>query len=467
MNLPIEYINEMKVLLGEEQYNLYAKSLNEERKVGIRINTNKISVEDFISISPFKIERIPYVDNGFWVEESDNVSKHPYYYAGLYYIQEPSAMIPASCLSIKKDDFVLDLCAAPGGKATEILSKSPAFLLANDISYSRTIPLTKNLEMFGGTNYVVSAETPQKLANFFPDFFTKIVVDAPCSGEGMFRKDPSLINSWINKGPAEYSEEQYEILSTALKMLKPGGLLIYSTCTFSICEDEDIIGRILSEHTDLELVKLPKYNGFSDGFKSINYPDYDYKNCIRIFPHLLNGEGHFVAGLYKKIDDKNNNIINFSSRSKLKLISENKLPAKCKEFIDHISSDLKNKNFFINNGFLYMIDNYAFDFIINSIHYTRTGCLIGQIKDNGSFSVNSGFALSLNYNQFDNVLNMNESDERIIKYLKGETILAKDNDKATKGYVLICVNTFPLGFAKFDGNKYKNLYTPGWRYNGN
>ena len=467
MNLPNEYINEMKSLLGEEQYRLYEKSLNEDRKIGIRINTKKISVDDFIKVSPFSIKRIPYVDNGFWVDDNENVSKHPFYYAGLYYIQEPSAMIPAACLNIKKEDYVLDLCAAPGGKATEILSKNPAFILANDLSYSRTIPLVKNMEMFGGKNYMVSADKPQKLERFFPSFFDKIIVDAPCSGEGMFRKDPSLITSWNKKRPFDYNKDQYEILSSAVKMLKPGGLIIYSTCTFSICEDEDIVGRILEENPDVQLIELPKYDGFSDGYNSSQYPHLNFSKCIRIFPHLLKGEGHFVAGIYKNRAETND-VKTTISKCKIKFLTENQLPDKCKEFLNHVSSDFKSGKYYINNGFLYVIDEIASNILNDSLHYTRTGCLIGQIKEKGNFSVNSGLALSLTINQFDNVLNLNINDERVLKYLKCETILNNDSDPLVKkGYVLVCVNGFPLGFAKFDGTKYKNLYVQGWRYNGN
>lgn len=465
MNLPNDYIEEMKTLLNEE-YAQYEQSLNEDRNVGIRINTSKISVEEFKRISPFKLIDIPYINNGFIIENTDAVSKHPYYFAGLYYIQEPSAMIPASCIEINKEDKVLDLCAAPGGKTTAVLSKKPEFLLANDISYSRTIPLVKNMEIFGARSYAVTAETPEKLSLFYSGYFDKILVDAPCSGEGMFRKDPALIKAWINKRPHEYSNEQFNILSLAIKMLKPGGTIIYSTCTFSKCEDEEIIAKALKEYPDTKLYEIKKYKGFSDGFNLDDYPDYDFTKCVRIFPHRINGEGHFVA---KMIRDTNHNTHLINSANKFKYQKLKDLPEKARDFLSHIvNKDKISDCFLINDDFIYMVSSESEECLVKGLHYSRTGMLLGQIKKGMHFSLYSPFAMTLVMNDFDNVLNLKCDDNRTLKYLKGETIFPEIfDDNVKKGYTMICVDDYPMGFAQFDGNKYKNLYPQGWRYNGN
>ena len=197
MELPQKFCEEMKRLLGDE-YEAYLSSMEEHRKYGLRVNTAKISVQEFEQISPFRLTPIPYVDNGFYYEESEQPAKHPYYFAGLYYLQDPSAMTPASRLPVEKGDVVLDLCAAPGGKATELAAKlnGTGLLIANDISSKRAKALLKNIELFGVENSFIVTEYPARLRDYFTGFFDKILIDAPCSGEGMFRKDPSMIKAW-------------------------------------------------------------------------------------------------------------------------------------------------------------------------------------------------------------------------------------------------------------------------------
>lgn len=459
MNLPKDYIDEMKALLGAEEYCLYEKALEEKSYLALRVNTSKISVEDFSKIAPFKLEKIPFVNNGFYIEDTDAVSKHPYYFAGLYYIQEPSAMVPAFALNVSKDDKVLDLCASPGGKATEIASKNPKLLIANDISFSRTIPLVKNLELFGAKNSCVVCESPEHLANLYPGYFEKIIVDAPCSGEGMFRKDTKLISSWIERRPSEYSSIQKDILRCAVKMLKAGGDIVYSTCTFSKCEDEEVIKDILDENHDISVVPLEHYNGFKSGF---DIDGYDFSGCIRLFPHCIKGEGHFVCKLHKSDTCKDDFNLALSN-SDIKLIGQDKLSEKAKDFLKCVNKKCLSDKFYINDDYLYMITDDVENTLRKEIHYSRTGVMVGQVKSNGNFIPNTGFALYLTSKDFSNVLNLLSEDERVVKYLKGETIGKADSDDVLKGYTLVCVDDFPLGFAKFDGTRFKNLYNPGWR----
>ena len=210
MNLPSAFEEKMQGLLGEEM-DAYLACYEEPRYYGLRVNTAKISVEEFRKICPFEITPIPWIKNGFYYDgERLSPAKHPYYFAGLYYLQEPSAMTPASRLPIEPGDRVLDLCAAPGGKATELGAKllDTGLLAANDISSSRTKGLLKNIEVFGIGNVLVLSEEPGKLVQYFPEYFDKILIDAPCSGEGMFRKDKKMVKAWDEHGPEYFCNIQ-------------------------------------------------------------------------------------------------------------------------------------------------------------------------------------------------------------------------------------------------------------------
>ena len=298
--LPEKFLSRMESMLGKE-FPAFLQSYDFPRKFGLRVNTNKISVEEFLEISPFHLEPIPWIDNGFFYDENDRPSRHPYYFAGLYYLQEPSAMTPANRFSVNPGEYVLDLCAAPGGKATELGAKlqGNGFLVANDISNSRAKALLRNLELFGIKNSMVTNETPAKLAKYFPEFFDKILVDAPCSGEGMFRKDPDVAKTWDETRPEFFGKLQREIVTQAISMLKPGGELLYSTCTFSPIENEGLISFILENFPEIELLTLDDYEGFTKGCPDWGNKDTRLKKCIRIFPHHMEGEGHFLA-LMKK-----------------------------------------------------------------------------------------------------------------------------------------------------------------------
>ncbi|HBE85616.1 MAG TPA: SAM-dependent methyltransferase, partial [Lachnoclostridium sp.] len=284
-----EFLNRMKDLLGEDEYEAYLKSFEEERLYGLRINTLKITPEKFTNMTTLKLKPVPWIYNGFYYEGEERPAKDPYYYAGLYYLQEPSAMTPASLLPVVPGDKVLDLCAAPGGKSTELGAKlkGQGLLVSNDISNSRAKALLKNLELWGIENICVTSEEPKKLKETFGEFFDKILVDAPCSGEGMFRKDADMVKSYEEHGPEYYAAIQREIMDQAVGMLAPGGYILYSTCTFSACENEDIIRRTLKFHEEMELIRLPLFEGASGG---IGLP-----GCLRLFPHKIEGEGAFMA----------------------------------------------------------------------------------------------------------------------------------------------------------------------------
>jgi len=462
LSLPNKYIENMKALLGED-YNDYEASLNMPRKYGLRLNTNKISEESFLEKFPYELTKIDFVSGGYYYNNELQPAKHPYYYAGLYYLQEPSAMLPADRLEISENDKVLDLCAAPGGKSTAILKKlnGSGFLLANDISAKRASVLLKNLEMQGYDNYFVTAEDPLKLKLYFNNFFDKILVDAPCSGEGMFRKDPSLITSWEEKGPEYYSDLQASILDSAISMLKPGGMIMYSTCTFSTLEDEEVIISALNKHDNIEIADILPYEGFQKGKLGLD-------KCVRIFPHKMNGEGHFLCLLKKKEDHSLDcNLDKASLKGKFKKFSYNpKIHLDFMDFYNNLNSCLELDDLYIMDNCIYRFKEGADKFYHSSLRYMRTGNLIGEFDKHMKFEPSQAYAMCLNNKKYANSLNLCINDERVLRYLKGETIFLKEEDqiKPKKGYVLILVDSYPLGWAKALGNgQLKNKYRISWK----
>ncbi|MBR1815549.1 MAG: RsmB/NOP family class I SAM-dependent RNA methyltransferase [Lachnospiraceae bacterium] len=453
MELPKLYEKNMRTLL-QENFEAYEACLDKSMYHGIRINTSKISVEDFLKINPFKLERVPWCDNGFYYDETvDKPSKHPYYYAGLYYIQEPSAMTPASVLPIKPYDKVLDICAAPGGKSTELAARlgGKGVLLSNDVSASRAKALLKNLEVFGITNYIITNENTYKLAERFTNYFDKILVDAPCSGEGMFRKSSSMITAWENNGNEMFADMQRNILSDVVKMLKPGGMMVYSTCTFAPIENEQSIEYLLSLDENVEIASFDKYEDFDNGHPEWgNTGNNNLSRAARLWPHRIKGEGHFVCLLKKK-----ESADSYSSCG-LYNIKRAKLDDTVRDFLSKIKIDFDYDRFEINNDKLYYIPDDFPD--IRGLRIMRTGLYVGDIKKN-RFEPSQSLAMSLKKNEFDNVIDLDINDDRVIKYLKCETIEAEGKD----GWALVCVSSYPLGWGKLKNGILKNKYLTGWR----
>ncbi|MCT4596399.1 MAG: RsmF rRNA methyltransferase first C-terminal domain-containing protein [Vallitalea sp.] len=454
MNLPEKYITKMKLLLGND-YNSYIKSFDEERHYGLRVNNLKIDSKQFEKISPFKLEKVHWISNGYYYDKNYVLSKHPYYYAGLYYLQEPSAMTPAELFDINEGDKVLDLCAAPGGKSTELGAKlgGSGVLVSNDISASRAKGLLKNIEILGITNSIVLSETPEKLVDYFPQYFDKILVDAPCSGEGMFRKDPSMIKNWNEDSVNHYSEIQRNILPNAAKMLKPGGYMLYSTCTFSPEENEMIISEFINNNKEFELVTLPTFDGFDRGKnKWAKQTKDNLEKTIRLWPHMIKGEGHFIALLYKKDNTSNDfNHDDYIIKSKQKDY----------EVFLEFEKEYLNKRFDrdrleVINSKLYLMPREIPS--LKGLRVLRTGLYLGEIKKK-RFEPSQALACSIRKDEFSNNVDLDVEDNNVIKYLKGET-LHLDGEK---GWNLVSINGYSLGFAKKANNLLKNKYYPGWR----
>ncbi len=502
MKLPEEFVNKMQGLMGEE-FNSYLESYKKPRFYGLRVNTLKISVEEFLKISPFHLEPVPWTTDGFYYQEGDNPGRHPYYYAGLYYIQEPSAMLPGAVIGVKPGDKVLDLCAAPGGKTVQMAAqmKGKGLLVANDINADRVKALVKNIELCGVRNAVVMNETPDKLARNFEGYFDKILVDAPCSGEGMFRKDEDAIKSWEKFKCEKCSGMQWDILQQVDKMLKPGGSILYSTCTFSPEEDELMIEKFMNEYMGhYELLEIPKTGGIEGGRTQWSNGTYDFSKTARLWPHKLNGEGHFAA-LIKKIDkasgDKNNidegqNNINNNENNK-NGFEKNRRDGDKNRFennsrdgeIDRLrrweksnvindANDLRNFNpelaNFIEDNTSLNLQGQVFQKGSNIYHLPEScpdlaglkvakfGWYLGEMGPKG-FIPSHSFAISLCNDEIKNKINFEVDSRETNSYLKGETLIVSGE----KGYTGICVDGYLLGWAKQTGDMLKNLYPKGWR----
>ena len=470
-DLPQSFLDSMKEILGED-YEAFLAGFDGQRQYGLRVNTLKMHLEEFERIAPFHLKKVPWISNGYFYEAEDVPAKHPFYSAGLYYLQEPSAMTPASRLKVQPGERVLDLCAAPGGKATELGAalQGEGLLVANDINTARARALLRNLELFGISNSFVTNEPPHVLAERFPEFFHKIMVDAPCSGEGMFRKNPAVVDSWQEKGPEYFSKLQREIIVQAADMLLPGGMMFYSTCTFSPLENEKTITHLLKERPDMEVIPMEDYEGFAEGLTSYRGEVFDEscKLCRRIWPHKMSGEGHFMALLHKKNGTQQQVQQTVSQSSiwweKCKGLNKEQKAA-AEDFFSHVNIAYDEKRIDVRGDNLYYLPAPKYDG--RGLHFLRNGLFMGEFKKK-RFEPSQPFALALHAQDFDQVLDFPADDERLSRYLRGETLDVSDliaGEKKRKGWQLVMVAGHPLGFGKLVNNNLKNKYPAGWRKN--
>lgn len=363
-------------------------------------------------------------------------------------------MTPANVLPVCENDRVLDLCAAPGGKSTELGAKlnGTGLLVSNDISASRAKALLKNIELFGIGNALVISEAPHKLKERFFEYFDKILIDAPCSGEGMFRKSASMITAWTDDKNESFAKLQREITGYAVDMLKPGGKLVYSTCTFSPMENEQTIEYMLSLDERLSLCEIDRREEFDEG-----HPEWgttnntDLKKCVRLWPHKLEGEGHFVC-LVKKGDVADKHAYEKGSYK----IKPSKLPDEITEFFKGFHCTFDFSRMEISQDKLYYIPECFPE--VKGLRILRCGLYVGEIKKK-RFEPSQAFAMWLSGDDYANTINLSCDDVRVTKYLKGETIEAEGEN----GWALVLVDGYPLGWGKLNNGVLKNKYLPGWR----
>ena len=477
MNLPIEFEKKMKAFLGDE-WDDFLYSYDNNRFQALRFNTLKVqSPEERMRIlKTLKIssdKKVSWANEAYYFDENVRPGKHPYHEMGLYYIQEPSAMSAAALLAPKPGMRVLDLCAAPGGKSTQLATYlgDSGLLVSNEINTQRSRILSQNIERMGIKNAIVTNEDSFVLASHFPGFFNAIQVDAPCSGEGMFRKLPEAIEQWSMENVAICAARQKEILDNAAVMLKPGGVIVYSTCTFSKEENEDVIEYFLERH-----------------------PDFTLEEMERFWPHKVDGEGHFVAKLVRrgsvnelgadydlcedscnKVEDtglkadrktkKNKNSKNRKNETKPALTKENmKLLT---EFLDEtISEDMaawiKNSRLVMFGEQLYRLPDMEVD--IKGLKVQRAGLHIGEFKKQ-RFEPSHSLALALKLNDAKNVVKLTCDNPQTIGFFNGQSVILSDEQavECKKGWALVCVDGYTAGWGKVNGTQVKNHYPKGLR----
>lgn len=456
MKLPEFFEKSFQDLMGENEYQAFKASFDDKRHYGLRVNTLKIRTDEFLEFMNKPLEPIPWVEQGFYYPEGESFGKHPAYHAGLYYIQEPSAMMPAHVLSPMPGEKVLDLCAAPGGKTTHLgcQMQNTGLLVTNDISPKRVKALVKNVELMGLANCFVVNETPQRLKEIYPEYFDRILLDVPCSGEGMFRKDREAVQSYSRYKSTECVALQREIVASAYAMLKPGGTMVYSTCTFNPDENERNIEHFINTY-NLEVDELEPVGGFEHSrARWTESGDAALSGGLRLWPHKARGEGHFVCRL-KKSGNRPGNEASVPSPAFTSKDAEQAFKA-FQSFLDENMNGFEHGVYHLRGASLYRLPSFMEE--VPAIKWDKAGLYLGEFQK-GRFEPSQSLVMASKPQDFKRILRLERQDQNIIRYLKGETLFADGE----KGYTVVCMEDFPLGWAKQDGGMLKNLYPKGWR----
>ncbi len=447
INLPKEYVSRMRALLGEE-YPLYEQAMSDTPVRALRVNTDKISVDEFKAICPFELHPVPYVENGFYFEY-DKIGNHPFHHAGMIYVQEPGAMAPAECVELEPDWWVLDMCAAPGGKSTQLKNKlgEEGVLVSNEIIPSRCKILTGNIERLGLKNSVTTCMDTARLAALYPHSFNLVMVDAPCSGEGMFRKEATAVTEWSPENVKMCAARQGEILDNAALLVKEGGYIVYATCTFSLEENEMSVDRFLQAHPDFELLPVTERVRMhtSDGISFEGC----YSNCLsytrRFYPHKGAGEGQFMALLHHKGEG------GYACKAS---VSNQKIDGIITDFLDDTLTDYDKKSVQIYNGNPVY---FTSDFPVTKGAAFMCGVTIGEVRK-GYLQPHHQFFSAMG-GKFKRRIELSLEDERLQKYLRGEQIEAD----CPNGWAVVTLNGCPVGGVKVVSGTAKNHYPKGLR----
>lgn len=457
--LPQEFLSRMEKMLGDE-YEAFLASYERKPCCSLRLNPWKIEgmpEKELLNRLPFLTEPVPWEKYGYYYDDEARPGKHPFHEAGLYYIQEASAMLPARLLDVQKGEWVLDLCAAPGGKSTQLAAdlKGTGLLVCNEIHPARAKILSENVERMGIPNALVLNETPQNLAERFDSYFDKILVDAPCSGEGMFRKNAEACGEWSPEGVMLCAKRQDEILDAAAGMLREGGRMVYSTCTFAPEENEGSVSRFLERHPEFYVVSAPRIPGAAEGCGEwICNPADGIGNTIRLFPHKIKGEGHFAAVL-----QKTGGITEPYKRSGMRQEEKGVHKKDQKEFLefwrDYIRKEWEGILLRFGDQLYLAPDGLP---SLRGIKVLRAGLHLGTVKKN-RFEPSHALALSLKGTEVRYVKNLDAQGGEAAAYLSGQTLQAEGE----KGWYLIIVDGFSIGWGKLAGGVMKNHYPRGLR----
>lgn len=460
--LPEDFLNRMREMIGEEETLLLDKACEKEPVQALRLNPLKKKPDGCSDlISEMKLEKLSYEDDGYLFDPECAPGRRPFHDAGAYYIQDPGAMIPGALLRksgyLKEGMKVLDLCAAPGGKSTQIASAMAGrgILFSNEIVKNRCSVLSANIERMGITNAVVLNETPERLAERFPGYFDAVIVDAPCSGEGMFRKNSEAVSQWSSENVEMCSQRQELILENAYACLKPGGILVYSTCTFERSENEDRISGLIGKHPDMKLLSTDFFKetaeGLRDGLDECG-------DAIRVWPMYFNGEGHFAAllkkeggsaeilppGGYEPASDIKNG----------KALDEFLKDTLTKETAGLIASAKNRFRLFGDNLFIMPEETPS----LAGLKVARCGLHIGTFKKD---RFEPAHALALFLGEEDVLLSKRVNEDEAESFVKGMTLNGEG-----KGWCLISVCGYSLGWGKASGGVIKNHYPKGLRIQG-
>ena len=427
--LPEQFLQRMKNQLGEE-YPAFLESLERPRAVALRLNPLKKAPEGL----PFIQQPVPWEEKGYYYDPDSRPGLHPYHEAGVYYLQEASAMAPVALLDPQPGDRVCDLCAAPGGKSTQIAGRlaGDGFLLCNEINPKRAKILSRNIERMGVANALVTNEHPDTLARKYPGFFDRVLVDAPCSGEGMFRKEEAAVTDWSPETVQMCAHRQAQILDSAAKLLRSGGRLVYSTCTFAPEENEQAVAAFLERHPEFvpEQVEAPWFAPGPDG-------------SFRLWPHKLLGEGHFAAVLRKTGEAEESAYASAGDR----------LPKEWTAFAKQLDIVLPKGKAVLFGQSLYWAPEDMPD--IRGVKVMRPGLELGEVKKD---RFEPAHALALWLKSAQNVQDYPADSPFLKAYMRGET-----PPTAASGWCLVTVDGYGIGWGKGDGKILKNHYPKGLR----
>jgi len=427
--LPEKFLERMKNQLGEA-YDAFLASLERPRAVALRFNPLK---GDRPQLS-FVGENVPWEPDGFYYDPQSRPGLHPCHEAGVYYLQEASAMAPVALLDPRPGERVCDLCAAPGGKTTQIAGRmlGEGFLLCNEINPKRSKILSRNIERMGVANALVTNEHPENLAKRFLEAFDKVLIDAPCSGEGMFRKEEAAVTDWSEETVVMCARRQAEILHSGAQMVRPGGRLVYSTCTFAPEEDELAVAAFLERHPEFEPEEI-KTSWFVPGENGSH----------RMWPHKLLGEGHFAAVLRKKGEDE----CSFTP------MPVGKLPNQWMQFAKELNIKLPEGKPVQFGQSLYWAPTGMPD--LKGLKVERPGLELGTVKKD---RFEPAHALALWLKTCENVQSYPADSPEMEKYLHGDVV-----PSGVRGWTLVTADGYSIGWGKGDGNVLKNHYPKGLR----
>lgn len=439
------FLKRMKNYLKDE-YDDYIQTLALPAYKGIRINTSKISVDSFHRLNIVESKPSKICKESFYIDSSiTKLGNHPAHLTGLFYMQEPSASSAVEVLDVAQGDYVLDMCSAPGGKSSQIAAKlnHSGFLVSNEIEWKRAQILMSNMERLGFSNNMIISAHPSQVAVEFAGFFDKVLVDAPCSGEGMFKKHLAASQDWSEEHVKACAQRQKMILDSAYECLKQDGILVYSTCTYSSEENEEVIRDFLNQYSDMELIDCNVDFGRS-GFSGYGI---DASKVRRIFP-MDQGEGHFVAKLKKNAP---------SSKAKMKYYETKMIDKVVTNFIKE-QTTYQPKYYLEQDNKIYVSD---LPFIkLKKIKVLRSGLLVGEKVKNRIEPHQHFYVASIQQDQLKHKLTLN--DEQLNLFLSGNPL----SIPYPKGYVALCYHDYVIGFGKSDGMVIKNKYPKGMRIKG-